>query len=373
MFINFQCAQSDLVECPVVVKTEVDSITVKEESPVEKVSPDECVTQEGGKTLDASKQHESQSQSDTSEHSSDECNITEEKSEHTVETVSDPSENEKKFMGAQELHNSELPVENDVKDKITDQPQEIQDSQLSAHSEKSDAEISKEGQDEASAISNITPVSKESETSTKEKPREMTPTLESSNVPVQQSETVESGPKSNVTKTSEMSDCIDSSKDHVQESENDQSEQSPVSIHNSKSDGHSHLLDEDEAINLCMDDDDINMSPGDIVQVYAEVNRIKNFPRYQLKSCQETILDIVISSVGLMRYLVLSKKLSKADIEKAEDLITDIHMENTRKKLITSGGHGGRGINTSKTWVDSSSFQKMTITGRFKVNIQHKI
>ena len=114
MFINFQCPESDLVECPVVVKTEVDSVTVKEESPVEKVSPDECVTQEGGKMLHASKQHESQSQSDTSEHSSDECNVTEEKSEHTVEMVSDPCENEKKSTGAQELHNSELPVQNDV-------------------------------------------------------------------------------------------------------------------------------------------------------------------------------------------------------------------------------------------------------------------
>ena len=39
--------------------------------------------------LDASKQHETQSQSDTFEHSSDECNVTDEKSEHTVETFSD--------------------------------------------------------------------------------------------------------------------------------------------------------------------------------------------------------------------------------------------------------------------------------------------
>ena len=85
-----------------------------------------------------------------------------------------------------------------------------------------------------------------------------------------------------------MSDCIGSSQDHVQQSENDQSDQSPVSVHNSESNGHSHSLDEDEAIDLCMDDDDIdiieNMSPGDIVQVYAEVNRIKKIPRYQPKS-----------------------------------------------------------------------------------------
>ena len=201
----------------------------------------------------------------------------------------------------------------------------------------------------------------------------MTPTSESSNIPVQQTETVQSGPKSNITKTSEMSDCIDSSKDHVQESVNERSDQSPVSVHKSASNGHSHSLDEDEAIDLCMDDNDIdiieNMSPGDVVWVYAEVNRIKQFPRYQPKSCQETMLDIVISSVGLMRYLVSSKKLPKADIEKAEDFITDIHMENSRKKWITSGGHGGCGINRSKTCVDSSSFQKSN--NNRKVQSQH--
>ena len=82
MFINLQSpAESNLEEYQVVVKTEVDLVTVKEETPVEKASTDKCVTEEGGITLDASKQHDSQSQSDTSENSSDECNVREEKSE----------------------------------------------------------------------------------------------------------------------------------------------------------------------------------------------------------------------------------------------------------------------------------------------------
>ena len=72
---------------------------------------------------------------------------------------------------------------------------------------------------------------------------------------------------------------------------------------------------------MYMDDDDIeiikNMKPSDIVRVYDTVNKTKNFPGYQPKSCQETLMDIVISSVGLMRYLKCTKKLSEADIHKA--------------------------------------------------------
>ena len=79
------------------------------------------------------------------------------------------------------------------------------------------------------------------------------------------------------------------------------------------------------------------MKPSDIVRVYDTVNKIKNFPGYQPKSCQETLMDIVISSVGLMGYLKFRKKLSEADVEEAEDLIKDIHMENTRQKLIKEG------------------------------------
>ena len=203
MFIHFQCPESEVAQCPLLVKTEVDSITVKEES------PDKCVTQEGGKTLHASKQHESQS--DTSEQSSDECKVTDEKSQNTVEMVSDPqetkdsgeklqSENGEKCTGAQEIQNSEVPVQNEVKEAINvnEQPKETQDSELSAHSEKCDADISKEvqevasnktkiiellqrPQDEASGISNTTHVSKEIDimcksNPTEENPCEMTPT-----------------------------------------------------------------------------------------------------------------------------------------------------------------------------------------------------
>ena len=93
---------------------------------------------------------------------------------------------------------------------------------------------------------------------------------------------------------------------------------SPISVHNTESKGHTESLDVDEAINMYMDDDDI-----------------------------DTIESI--SSVSLMRYLKFRKKLSEADVEEAEDLIKDIHMENTRQKWIKRGCGGSGGVDRTGT------------------------
>ena len=117
MLITFQCPDLEVVESPpVVVKMEAELVTVKEESPGNQAHPDNCLTEEGGKT-DAIKQYESQC--DTSEHSADESNVTEQKSEHTIETVSEASQAKdsaereesvdyQKSTKQQETHNSEL-------------------------------------------------------------------------------------------------------------------------------------------------------------------------------------------------------------------------------------------------------------------------
>ena len=60
-------------------------------------------------------------------------------------------------------------------------------------------------------------------------------------------------------------------------------------------------------------------------------------------------MNIVISSVSLMRHLKFRKKLSEADIEKAEDLIKDIHMENTRQKYIKRGGSSSVSVDRTAT------------------------
>ena len=57
---------------------------------------------------------------------------------------------------------------------------------------------------------------------------------------------------------------------------------SPISVHNTESEGHTKSWDEDEAITMHMDDDDIdtieNKKPSDIVRVYDTVNKKKKLP-----------------------------------------------------------------------------------------------
>ena len=112
-----------------------------------------------------------------------------------------------------------------------------------------------------------------------------------------------------------MTDSLQNSKVPLQDSEIMESAPSPVSVHHTDSKGHTDSLDEDEDINMNVDDDDTeiieSMKPSDMVRVYDTVNKIKNFPRYQPKSCQETLMDIVISLVGLMRYLKCTKNYQR--------------------------------------------------------------
>ena len=71
-------------------------------------------------------------------------------------------------------------------------------------------------------------------------------------------------------------------------------------------------FDENENIMLFMDDDNVknieDMQGSERLQVFDKVNRLTKFPRYQPKP-KESLLEIVIKSVGLMRLLKQNKKL----------------------------------------------------------------
>ena len=62
-------------------------------------------------------------------------------------------------------------------------------------------------------------------------------------------------------------------------------------------------------LGLLISDDDIdllgNINECNKLKLYDTVNKIKNFPGYQPKSCTETLVDILINSVALMRSLKL--------------------------------------------------------------------
>ena len=64
--------------------------------------------------------------------------------------------------------------------------------------------------------------------------------------------------------------------------------------------------------------------------LYDALNKIKKFV-YQPKP-GETLVDIVINSVALMRSLELREKLGDKDIEHVEEIIRKIRMEQTQKK-----------------------------------------
>ena len=80
-----------------------------------------------------------------------------------------------------------------------------------------------------------------------------------------------------------------------------------------KSSDHQEKETESEEIEielgLLISDDDIdlleNISECNKLKLYDTVNKIKNFSGYQPKSCTETLVDIVINSVALMRSLKL--------------------------------------------------------------------
>ena len=96
-------------------------------------------------------------------------------------------------------------------------------------------------------------------------------------------------------------------------------------------------FDENKDIMLFMDDNDIenieDMQDSERLQLFDKVNRLTKFPGYQPKQ-KESLLEIVIKSVGLMRLLKQNKKLVDSEVEEAEDLIKDIRAERTWQKWI---------------------------------------
>ena len=68
-----------------------------------------------------------------------------------------------------------------------------------------------------------------------------------------------------------------------------------------------------------------DMSDIEWLKLYDAVNKIKNFG-YQPK-VGDTIVDVVINSVALMRSLKLRDKLADNDIEDVEELIRKISLE----------------------------------------------
>ena len=96
-------------------------------------------------------------------------------------------------------------------------------------------------------------------------------------------------------------------------------------------------FDENEDIMLFMDDDDVknieDMQGSERLQVFDKVNGLTKFPGYQPKP-KESLLQIVIKSVGLMRLLKQNKKLVDSEVEEAEDLIKAIRTERVRQRWI---------------------------------------
>ena len=406
-----------MLESQVVVKKETDLVSVKEETPADKECPNNSLTieitckttniEEGEKTetsiTKSSKQHESQS--DTSDHSRDESkdmqgkatesteqvtlcprnsvgddsNVKQSKESGKSESLDDPN-----AMPPQDKINSEQPV-SIFEHCLEDVSQGMKPQEKTDNVEHSNATQEQQPQENTDYVIDLNAAEeqkpqektdgvKDLNTAEEQKPQEKTDSVsQDSKVPAQEQQ------------PSEKTYSVDDSNLPVKDLENMESVPSPISVHNTESEGHRESLDEDEAINMDLDDDYTdtieNMQPSDIARVYDTMNRINNFPRYQPNSCQETLMDIVISSVGLMRYLKFRKKLSEADIEEAEDLIKDIHMENTRQKWIKRWGGGSSGVDRTatksadkvSTQVESQSLTQSEINTQMESSIsQHK-
>ena len=143
-------------------------------------------------------------------------------------------------------------------------------------------------------------------------------------------------------------------KSESEQEKKDSSSDSKKSVHNSDvKDGKSHDIvhysdakesepeveefDENKDIMLFMDDDNIknikHMQDSERLQVFDKVNILTKFPGYQPKQ-KESLLEIVIKLVVLMRLLKQNKKLVDSEVEEAEDLIKDIRAERIQQKWI---------------------------------------
>ena len=99
---------------------------------------------------------------------------------------------------------------------------------------------------------------------------------------------------------------------------------------------------------LFMDDDDIE--------------NIKDNPGYQPKQ-KESLLEIVIKSVRLMRLLKQNRKLVDSEVEETEDLIKDIRAEGIQQKWIkeSTGKTGGTDPEKEDKVIDESPREKRDV------------
>ena len=86
--------------------------------------------------------------------------------------------------------------------------------------------------------------------------------------------------------------------------------------------------DEEKDIMAFIDGEDLefleNLNHVNRLKIFDAVNKLPQFPDYQSKSSMETLSEIVVKSVGLMRILNNKKKLPEREVEQFEDLLTDI-------------------------------------------------
>ena len=284
-----------------VVEKETDLVSVKEENPADKVCPDNSLTiestckttniKEGEKTqtsiTKSSKQHESQS--DMSNHSRDESKDTQGKATASTEQVllcpkssagdvsnvkqskesgKSDSLDDPNAMPLQDKGNSEQPV-SIFEHCLKDVPQGVKSQEMTDNVEHSNATQEQQPQEKTDGVKDLN-------TTEEQQPQEKTDSVyQDSKVPAQEQQ------------PSEKTYSVDDSNLPVNDSENMESAPSPISVHNTESEGHTESLEEEEAINMYMDDSDIeileSMKASDIVKVYDTVNRIKNFPGYQPK------------------------------------------------------------------------------------------
>ena len=111
-------------------------------------------------------------------------------------------------------------------------------------------------------------------------------------------------------------------------------------------------FDPEKDIMLFIDENEIamfeDMKDLNQLQIFNKVNRMKNFPGYQPKELSESLVDIVMKSVGLMQLLNGNKKLVKSEVEDSEDLIREVKSDMIREKWLKGRGGDGGGAKVEK-------------------------
>ena len=96
--------------------------------------------------------------------------------------------------------------------------------------------------------------------------------------------------------------------------------------------------DEEKDIMAFIDEDDLefleNLNHVNRLKIFDAVNKLPQFPGYQPKFSTETLSEIVVKSVGLMRILNIKKKLPEKEVEQFEDLLTDIRVSVKHEEWI---------------------------------------